>query len=176
MYKDGQDGYLGMLLGANDFSAFKDLLGLWVHLLDQDQKEVEEWRKSRDQLKQNSQDLAAQLEEWEQTREEASTKKQEAEARVEQAQEFFKAQDQKVQEKIEEDRAREAELALDHVDEMLQDAAVEQPSALDADEEKNPGEEVAAEGEDQSETEAKETTGDEQAIPLAGEDKSEEIA
>jgi cell wall-associated NlpC family hydrolase/peptidoglycan hydrolase CwlO-like protein len=174
MYMNGQDGYLGMLLGANDFSSFKNLLGLWVHLLDQDQKEVEEWRESRDQLKQNSQDLEVQLEEWEQTREEASTKRQEAEDRVEQAQEFFKAQDQKVQEKIEEDRAREAELALDHVDEMLQDASGEQPSALDADEEKNPGE-ITAAGEDQSETEANETTGDEQVIPLAGEDKSEEI-
>ena len=174
MYMNGQDGFLGVLLGARNFSDFKGLLGLWVQLLDQDQKEVEEWRESRDQLKQNSQDLEVQLEEWEQTREEASTKRQEAEDRVEQAQEFFKAQDQKVQEKIEEDRAREAELALDHVDEMLQDASGEQPSALDADEEKNPGE-ITAAGEDQSETEANETTGDEQVIPLAGEDKSEEI-
>jgi hypothetical protein len=111
MYMNGQDGFLGMLLGARNFSDFKDLLGLWVQLLDQDQKEVEEWRESRNQLEQNSRDLEAQLEEWEQTREEASTKKEEAEIHVEQAQELFEAQDQKVQEKIEENRAREAELA-----------------------------------------------------------------
>jgi cell wall-associated NlpC family hydrolase/peptidoglycan hydrolase CwlO-like protein len=166
MYVNGQDGFLGMLLGARDVSDFKDLLGLWVQLLDQDQKEVQEWRGSRDQLEQNTQDLEAQLEEWEETREEASTKKEEAETRVEQAQEFFEAQEQEVQEKIEEDRAREAELALDHVGKMLQDATGEQPPELAAGEEENS---------DESETGANETTGDEQAIQLAGEDKSEEI-
>ena len=161
MYLDGPVGFLGMLLGAETFSDFEDLLGLWVQLLDQDQKEVEEWRENRDQLEQNSQDLEAQLEEWEQTREEASIKKEEAETSVEQAQEFLEAQEQEVQEKIEEDRAREAELALDHVGKMLQDATGEQPSELAAGEEENSDE--------------TETAGDEQAIQLAGEDKSEEI-
>jgi len=181
MYMNGHDGFLGMLLGARTFSDFKDLLGLWVQLLDNDRKEVQEWRESRDQLEQNSRDLEAQLEEWEQTREEASTKKEEAETRVEQAQEFFEAQDQKVQEKIEEDRAREAELALDYVGKMLQDATGEQPSELPAVEEGNSdetetaGEEPGQAEENQSETGATETTGDEQAIQLAGEDKSQEI-
>jgi cell wall-associated NlpC family hydrolase len=181
MYMNGQDGFLGMLLGARNFSDFKDLLGLWVQLLDQDQKEVEEWRESRNQLEQNSRDLEAQLEEWEQTREEASTKKEEAEIHVEQAQELFEAQDQKVQEKIEENRAREAELALDHVVKMLQDASGEQPSELSTVEEENSdetgtvGEEPGQAEEDQTETGANETKGDEQAIQLAGEDKSKEI-
>jgi cell wall-associated NlpC family hydrolase/peptidoglycan hydrolase CwlO-like protein len=186
MYMNGPNGYLGMLLGAEDFSAFKDLLGLWVQLLNQDQKEVEEWRENRNQLEQNSRDLEAQLEEWEQTREEARTMKEEAEAHVEQAQEFFEAQDQKVQEKIEEDRAREAELALDYVGKMLQEASGEQPSELVAAEEENSGEtettgkEPGQAEEDQSETgangtAANETAGDEMAIQLAGEDKSEEI-
>lgn len=181
MYINGQDGFLGLLLGARNVSDFKDLLGLWVQLLDQDQKEVQEWRENRDLLEQNTQDLEAQLEEWEQTREEASTKKEEAETRVEQAQEFFEAQDQEVQEKIEEDQAREAELALDHVGKMLQDANGEQPSELAAGEEENSGEtetvgeEPGQAEENQSETRANETTGGEQAIQLAGEDKSEEI-
>jgi cell wall-associated NlpC family hydrolase len=161
MYINGQDGFLGMLLGARNFSDLKDLLGLWVQLLDQEQEEVEEWRGSRDQLEQNSQDLAVQLEEWEQTREEASIKKEEAETSVEQAQEFLEAQEQEVQEKIEEDRVREADLALDHVGKMLQDATGEQPSELAAGEEENSDE--------------TETAGDEHAIQLAGEDKSEEI-
>jgi cell wall-associated NlpC family hydrolase/peptidoglycan hydrolase CwlO-like protein len=174
VYMDGPVGFLGMLLGASDFSAFKDLLGLGVQLLDQDQKEVEEH-------KQKSQDLEAQLEEWEQTREEASTKKEEAETSVEQAQEFLEAQDQKVQEKIEKDRTREAELALDYVGNMLQDATGEQPSEPAAGEEENSdkietaGEKSGQAEEDQSETGANETTGGEQAVQLAGEDKSEEI-
>ncbi len=181
MYMNGQDGFLGMLLGARNFSDFKDLLGLWVQLLDQDQKEVEEWRESKDQLEQNSWDLEAQLEEWEQTREKASTKKEEAETQIGQAQEFFEAQDQKVQEKIEVDRAREAELALDYVGKLLQDTSGEQPSELAAVEEENSDEtgtavkEPGQAEEDQTETGANETTGDEQAIQLAGEDKSEEI-
>jgi cell wall-associated NlpC family hydrolase/peptidoglycan hydrolase CwlO-like protein len=181
MYMDGPDGFLSMLLGAGDFSKFKNLLGLWVQLLDQDRKEVEEWRDSRNKLEQNSQDLEAQLEEWEQTRKEASTRKEEAETRVEQAQEFFKAQDQKVQEKIEEDRAREAELALDYVGEMLQEATGEQPSELAAgkgensDEIEAAGEESGQAGEDQTEPGANETTGHGQAIQPTGEDKSEEI-
>ena len=181
MYMNGHDGFLGMLLGARTFSDFKDLLGLWVQLLDNDRKEVQEWRESRDQLEQNSRDLEAQLEEWEQTREEASTKKEEAETRVEQAQEFFEAQDQKVQEKIEEDRAREAELALDYVGKMLQEATEEQPSDLGAVEDEDraetdtAGEEPGQAERDQSETGVTETTGDEQAIQLAGEDKSQEI-
>ena len=161
IYRDGPEGFLAMLLGAETFSDFEVLLGLWVQLLDQEQEEVEEWRENRDQLEQNTQDLEAQLEEWEKTREEASTKKEEAETSVEQAQEFLAAQEQEVQEKIEEDRAREAELALDHVGKMLQDATGEQPSELAAGEEENSDE--------------TETAGDEQAIQLAGEDKSEEI-
>ena len=181
MYMNGQDGFLGMLLGARNFSDFKDLLGLWVQLLDQDQKEVEEWRQSRDRLEQNSWDLETQLEEWEQKSEVASTKKEEAETRIEQAQEFFEAQDQKVQEKIEEDRAREAELALDYVGKMLQEATGEQPSELAANEGENLGENATAgeepgqAEEDQSETGANGTTGGEQVIQLAGEDKSDEI-
>jgi cell wall-associated NlpC family hydrolase/peptidoglycan hydrolase CwlO-like protein len=181
MYMDGPDGFLSMLLGASDFSKFKNLLGLWVQLLDQDQKEVEEWRESRNKLEQNSQDLEAQLEEWEQTSKEASTRKEEAETRVEQAQEFFKAQDQKVQEKIEEDRAREAELALDYIGEMLQEATGEPPSELAAgkgensDEIEAAGEESGQAGEDQTEPGANETTGHGQAIQLTGEDKSEEM-
>jgi peptidoglycan DL-endopeptidase RipA len=181
MYQDGPEGFLGMLLGAETFSDFEFLLGLWVQLLDQEQEEVEKWRESTDRLEQYSQDLEAQLEEWEQTREEASTKKEEAETRVEQAQEFFEAQDQKVQEKIEEDRAHEAELALDYVDEMLQHATEKQPSELVANEEEDSdeiataGEEPGQAEEDQSETGTTETTSDEPDIQLAGKDKSEEI-
>ena len=105
-------------------------MGLWCRLIRS--RRSREWRENRDQLEQNTQDLEAQLEEWEKTREEASTKKEEAETSVEQAQEFLEAQEQEVQEKIEEDRAREAELALDHVGKMLQDATGEQPSDLAA--------------------------------------------
>ena len=130
VYMDGQDGFLGVLLGAKNVDEFTDLLGLWVKLIEQDQEEVEKWRESRDQLKQSTQDLETQLDDWEQTREEAAAKKEEAENSVNEAQEFFKAQDEEIQKKIEEDRAREEELALDHLSKMLEGGTQqEEPSA-----------------------------------------------
>ena len=129
IYMDGQDGFLGVLLGAETVDEFTDLLGLWVKLIEQDQEEVEKWRESSDQLKQSSQDLETQLDDWEQTRKEAAAKKEEAENSVNQAQEFLKAQDEEIQKKIEEDRAREEELALDHLSKMLEGGTQQEESS-----------------------------------------------
>jgi cell wall-associated NlpC family hydrolase/peptidoglycan hydrolase CwlO-like protein len=130
IYMDGQDGYLGVLLGAKDVRELPDLWGLWVKLIDQDQDEVEKWRDSSDQLKQSSQDLETQLDDWEQTRKEAAAKEEEAENSVNQAQEFFKAQDGEIQTKIEEDRAREEELALDHISKTLEGGTQQEEPSL----------------------------------------------
>ena len=130
MYMDGQDGFLGVLLGAKDVDEFTDLLGLWVKLIEKDQEEVEKWRESSDQLERSSKDLETQLDDWEQTRKEAAAKKEAAENSVNEAQEFFKAQDEEIQKKIEEERAREEKLALDHLSKMLEGGTQQEEPSL----------------------------------------------
>jgi cell wall-associated NlpC family hydrolase/peptidoglycan hydrolase CwlO-like protein len=161
MYMDGQDGFLGVLLGAKDVDEFTDLLGLWMKLIEQDKDEVEKWRDSSDQLERSSKDLETQLDDWEQTRKEAADKKEAAENSVNEAQEFFKAQDEEIQKKIEDDRTHETELALDHVGKLLEEAAQEEPSV---DEEERPDETTTGDEQSRQAEEASNetTTGDEQ--------------
>ena len=129
MYMNRQDGFLGALLGAGSVRDFTDLLGHWMRMLEQEHDEVQEWRESSAQLEQNKQEIEAELENWEQIRKDAAVGREEAETRVSEAQEFFKAQDEEIQQKIEEDRAREAELALDHLGKLIQDVPQEESSA-----------------------------------------------
>jgi cell wall-associated NlpC family hydrolase/peptidoglycan hydrolase CwlO-like protein len=161
MYMDGQDGFLGVLLGAKDVDEFTDLLGLWMKLIEQDKDEVEKWRESSNQLERSSKDLETQLDDWEQTRKEAADKKEAAENSVNEAQEFFKAQDEEIQKKIEDDRTHETELALDHVGKLLQEATQEEQPSPDEEEksDETSGDEQTRQAEEGSnET----TTGDEQ--------------
>jgi cell wall-associated NlpC family hydrolase len=128
IYKHGQDGFLGVLLGAKDFRQFANLLGFWVHALEQDQHEVQTWRDSKNELQQTTDELDAQLQSWEQTREEASIKKEEAQTRVQEAQDFFDALDKQAQQEIEKQQASETELALDHAVKLTQGAAQGKPA------------------------------------------------
>lgn len=161
IYMNGQDDFLGALLGIGNMRDFKDLLGHWMRMLEQEHDEVQEWRESSARLEQNKQELEAELEDWEQIRRDAAAGKEESETRVNEAQEFFEAQDEEVQQKIEEDRAREAELALDHIGKLLQDATHEETSAGEEEE----SDETAGEEQDlPAEEGSNETTGEEQAI------------
>jgi cell wall-associated NlpC family hydrolase len=127
IYKQDRGDFLGVLLKSKNFSQFANLLGSWIQLLKQDQDEVEKWRDSQRELEQTSGELQAQLDSWEETRKEAANKKEEAQSRVNQAQEFFKALDNEAQKEIEQQRASESELALDHAQKVIQEAAQEKP-------------------------------------------------
>ena len=127
IYKHGQDGFVSVLLEARDFRQFANLLGFWVQLLEEDQKEVQGWRDSKDDLAQTTEELEAQLESWEATREEATTKKEQAETDLEEAEDFFESLDVEAQKEIEEQRASEARLALDHAEKMIREAAQNEP-------------------------------------------------
>ena len=123
IYKHGQEGFVSVLLEAEDFRQFANLVDFWVQLLEEDQNEVESWRGSKDELEQTTEELEAQLQSWEATREEATDKKEQAETRVEDAEEFFASLDTEAQEEIEEQRDSEAQLALDHAEKMIREAA-----------------------------------------------------
>jgi cell wall-associated NlpC family hydrolase len=127
VYKHGQGGFMSVLLEAKDFRKFANLLGFWVQLLKDDQDKVREWRESKDELEQTTEDLEAQLQSWEQTREEATTQKEQAQARMEEAQNFFESLDVEEQEEIEKEQANESALALDHAEKLLLEASQGKP-------------------------------------------------
>src|SRR5918998_2829433 len=143
VYKHGQGGFMSVLLEAKDFRKFAKLLGFWVQLLKDDQDKVQEWRKSKDELEQTTEDLETQLQSWEQTREGASTQKEQAQTRMEEAQDFFESLAVEEQREIEKEQANESASALDHAEKLLLEASQEKPAEEAESPDENAGSENA---------------------------------
>jgi peptidoglycan DL-endopeptidase RipA len=143
VYKHGQGGFMSVLLEAKDFRKFANLLGFWVQLLEDDQDKVQEWRKSKDELEQTTEDLEGQLQSWEQTREEATTQKEQAQTRMEEAQDFFESLAVEEQKEIEKKEANESAAALDHAEKLLLEASQEKSAERTESPNENAGSENA---------------------------------